>query len=132
MKLAALCDGSNIAAALEHAPKCAIYTIENDRITGTEVVDFDAAHAAEFLSGHGVGILLCGKVSPQVSTALTLSGIAVFSGMSGSADMQVGILLMGMLGIADSSVSAALHACGDTTCSGDCSACHSAHREEQA
>lgn len=124
MKIAAAYENGMIAEQFESAAAFKLYTIENDCITSSEVCPVDGSDPIGLLKSKGVGILLCRKIAPASNSALMLSGTAVFSGMSGDADMQAGILFMGMTGGAqDASVSAALHSCGDMTCTGECATC---------
>ncbi|MGN1014366.1 MAG: NifB/NifX family molybdenum-iron cluster-binding protein [Butyricicoccus sp.] len=107
-----------------------LYTIDNDHVSGTELLDVpEGGSRISLLKEHGVGILVCHRISTADNMALMTFGVAVFSGMTGDADLQVGVLLLGMTApTADGTASTALHACGDGSCSGDCSSCRSAHK----
>ena len=130
MKFAVPYENGGIAEQFRSAAQLKLYTIEQDHLAGTELVDVPAdGNPIALLREHGAGILVCHRISAEDNLTLMTSGIAVFSGMTGDADLQVGILLLGMTAPStDGTASAALHACGDGTCSGDCSSCRSAHK----
>ncbi|MDO5549451.1 MAG: NifB/NifX family molybdenum-iron cluster-binding protein [Eubacteriales bacterium] len=124
MKIAATYENGAIAAAFAQTTQFKLYTLEHDRITQMEVVDFTSSGADDritFLQKQGVGILVCDKISSDALLLLNTMGIAVFPGAYGEADLQVGALVAGLLTPVTEEKP---QGCDCTSCDGNCSACH--------
>lgn len=97
MKFAAPYENGSIASPMENAKQFKLYTLENNRIAQTEIIDTEETALPVFLKAQDVGIVICGGISPMMQMELMQNGIAVFPGMSGEADLQVGAIVLGML-----------------------------------
>ena len=101
MKIAATYANGEIFQHFGHTQQFKLYTVENGRITSSEVVDTNGSgHGAlaGFLKQHGVNALICGGIGGGARTALAEAGIELYPGVSGSADAAVQALLDGSLG----------------------------------
>ena len=99
MKIAATYENALICKHFAETKQFKIYTVENERITTMEVVSVNGEGEDAnicFLKEQGVGILICGSISSSANIQLMASGIAVFAGAAGEADMEVAILTTSM------------------------------------
>ena len=72
-----------------HSAQFKLYTAEEGRITGAEVVSTDGqGHGAlvGFLVRSGVNVLLCGGIGGGAQMALAQAGIRLCGGITGNAD----------------------------------------------
>lgn len=97
MIIAAAYENGMVCQDFARAAQVKLYTVEHDRVVKMEVVDTDGGDVTAFLKRCGVGILVCGRLDGATQAALMSSGIAVFPGAYGDADLQVGALLARML-----------------------------------
>lgn len=124
MNIAATYENGQITENFDQTEQFKLYTIDGNRISTMEVVSADGVVGcdalAAFLKVHDVGILVCGKLSPQAQMAVMQHGIAPFPGAYGDADLQVGALAAGLFAPVEPEPS-----CDSTTCDGNCAACRS-------
>ena len=100
MKIAMPYENGQVFQHFGHTTQFKLYTAEEGRITGAEVVSTDGqGHGAlaGFLVRNGVNVLLCGGIGGGAQSALTEAGIRFYGGVSGSADEAVQALLDGSL-----------------------------------
>ncbi len=101
MKIAVTYENGNIFQHFGHTEQFKLYTIENNMVASSEVVDTNGSgHGAlaGFLSANGVDTLICGGIGGGAQIALAEAGIKLYGGVSGSADAAVSALLAGDLG----------------------------------
>ncbi len=101
MKIAVTYDNGNIFQHFGHTEQFKLYTIENNMVSSSEVVNTNGSgHGAlaGFLSANGVDTLICGGIGGGAQMALAEAGIKLYGGVSGSADAAVSALLAGDLG----------------------------------
>ena len=100
MKVAVTYENGNVFPHFGHTEQFKIYEVEDEKISGTQVVDTDGnGHGAlaGMLSALKVDTLICGGIGAGAQTALTEAGIRFYGGVSGSADEAVEALLAGKL-----------------------------------
>ncbi len=101
MKIAVTYENGNIFQHFGHTEQFKLYTIENNMVSSSEVVNTNGSgHGAlaGFLSANGVDTLICGGIGGGAQMALAEAGIKLYGGVSGSADAAVSALLAGDLG----------------------------------
>ena len=115
MKIAIPYENGQVFQHFGHSAQFKLYTAEEGRITGAEVVSTDGqGHGAlvGFLVRSGVNVLLCGGIGGGAQMALAQAGIRLCGGIGGGAQMalaQAGIRLCGgITGNADSAAAAYL------------------------
>ena len=150
MKIAIPYENGQVFQHFGHSAQFKLYTAEEGRITGAEVVSTDGqGHGAlvGFLVRNGVNVLLCGGIGGGAQMALAQAGIRLCGGIGGGAQMalaQAGIRLCGgITGEADSAAAAYLagtlvfdpnarcthhdheesHSCGSHACHADKGGC---------
>ena len=137
MKIAVTYENGQIFQHFGHTSQFKVYTAENGKVLSSEVVDTNGSgHGAlaGLLSVIGADTLICGGIGMGAQLALDDAGIALYAGVSGSADAAVEKLLAGEL---PQNASANCnhhhhdhdHACGDHGCGhdhhhGDGHSCH--------
>ncbi len=139
MKIAIPYKDGEVFGHFGHSEQFKVYEIENGEILSSEIIGTDGnGHEAlaGLLAEKGVGALICGGIGRGAEQALTESGIALFSGVSGDADEAVHAFLRGELGPAGANCDhhEEEHACGEGSCGescgaggcGGCSGCHPA------
>lgn len=100
MKLAVTYENGQIFQHFGHTEQFKLYTIENNAVTATAVVDTNGSgHGAlaDFLTAQGVSVLICGGIGMGARNALTAAGIALYGGAAGEADTAVAAFLAGQL-----------------------------------
>ena len=100
MKIAVTYENGEIFQHFGHCEKFKIYTVEQDEVISSEVVDSTASgHGAisQMLSDYGVNAVICGGLGDGAMNALTELGIEVCSGVSGDCDEAVGYYIKGEL-----------------------------------
>ena len=100
MKIAIPYENGQVFQHFGHSAQFKLYTAEEGRITGAEVVSTDGqGHGAlvGFLVRNGVNVLLCGGIGGGAQMALDQAGIQLYGGVSGSADEAVATFLAGQL-----------------------------------
>ena len=127
MKIAIPYENGQVFQHFGHSAQFKLYTAEEGRITGAEVVSTDGqGHGAlvGFLVRSGVNVLLCGGIGGGAQMALAQAGIKLYGGVSGEADAAVAALLTGNLGYDpnvhcdhhDHAHGEGGHTCGDHGC----------------
>lgn len=100
MKIAVTYENGQVFQHFGHTAAFKLYTIEDGKITGSQVVDTNGqGHGAlgGFLRDRGVEALICGGIGGGARTALSRAGIALYPGVTGEADAAVEALLSGGL-----------------------------------
>lgn len=130
MKIAVTYEDGQVFQHFGHTSQFKVYQVEDGAIVSSEIVDTNGqGHGAlaGFLLDGGVDILICGGIGGGARNALADSGIKLYPGASGDADVQVEAFLQGHLSYdPDTTCSHHSHeeghSCGDHNC-GD----HSCH-----
>lgn len=100
MKIAATYENGQIFGHFGRTQQFKLYDVADGKVTASSVVDTGGnGHGAlaGFLKQHGVDILVCGGIGGGAQTALAGAGIALYGGVSGSADAAIDDLLAGKL-----------------------------------
>ena len=100
MKIAVTYENGLVFQHFGHTQQFKLYTVENGKITSSEVVDTNGSgHGAlaGFLRERGVQTLICGGIGGGARTALAQAEIQLYPGVSGAADQAVADLLAGRL-----------------------------------
>lgn len=100
MIIAVTYDNGNVFQHFGHTEQFKIYTVENNTVVSSEVVDTNGSgHGAlaGFLKDRGVSTLICGGIGGGAQNALATAGIMLYGGVSGNADKAVNDLLAGKL-----------------------------------
>jgi len=101
MKIAVTYENGEIFQHFGHTEQFKLYTVEDGKITGEQVVDTNGSgHGAlaGFLKDAGADTLICGGIGGGAQEALRSAGIQLYGGVSGKADEAVRALLDGTLG----------------------------------
>jgi len=101
MKIAVTYENGEIFQHFGHTEQFKLYTVEDGKITGEQVVDTNGSgHGAlaGFLKDAGVDTLICGGIGGGAQEALRSAGIRLYGGVSGKADEAARALLDGTLG----------------------------------
>lgn len=88
MKIAIPYENGQVFQHFGHSAQFKLYTAEEGRITGAEVVSTDGqGHGAlvGFLVRNGVNVLLCGGIGGGAQMALAQAGIRLCGGITGDA-----------------------------------------------
>lgn len=136
MKIAIPYENGQVFQHFGHSAQFKLYTAEEGRITGAEVVSTDGqGHGAlvGFLVRNGVNVLLCGGIGGGAQMALAQAGIRLCGGITGDADSAAAAYLAGTL-VFDPNARCThhdheeSHSCGSHAChadKGDCAGnCH--------
>ena len=100
MKLAVTYENGQIFQHFGHCQNFKIYEVEANQVKSASVVNAGGnGHGAlaAFLKSQGVGALICGGIGAGAKKALAEAGIALYPGVTGSADSSVEALLNGKL-----------------------------------
>ena len=100
MKIAVTYACGQIFQHFGHSEQFKLYTIENGKVTASEVVGTNGSgHGAlaNFLAANAVDTLICGGIGGGAQSALAAAGIRLYGGVSGDADEAVEALLRGKL-----------------------------------
>lgn len=100
MKIAATYEDGNVFQHFGHTEQFKIYTIEDGKITDTEVIGTNGnGHEAlaGFLDSGEIKVLVCGGIGGGAINALMSYGIQVVPGAQGNADEAVQAYLDGKL-----------------------------------
>ena len=100
MKIAVTYENGLVFQHFGHTQQFKLYTVENGKITSSEVVDTNGSgHGAlaVFLKTHGVDTLICGGIGGGAQAALAQAGIQVYPGIQGDADQAAQALAKGEL-----------------------------------
>ena len=134
MKIAVTYANGLIFQHFGHCEAFKIYEVQDGVILSSEVVSaVGSGHGAlaGFLKNHGVDALVCGGIGGGARNALAEAGIALYPGVSGSADDSVKALLEGKLIYNPGTVCGHHHEgghnCGEHTCSEDKHGCGGNH-----
>ena len=96
MRIAVTYENGQIFQHFGHTAQFKLYDAENGVITSEQVVDTNGSgHGAlaVFLKENQVEVLICGGIGGGAQIALAEAGIALYGGVSGSADEAVKALL---------------------------------------
>ena len=100
MKIAIPYENGQVFQHFGHSAQFKLYTAEEGRITGAEVVSTDGqGHGAlvGFLVRNGVNVLLCGGIGGGAQMALAQAGIRLCGGITGDADSAAAAYLAATL-----------------------------------
>ena len=100
MKIAVTYEDGNIFQHFGHTQQFKVYTVEEGKIIGSEVLDtMGSGHGAlaGFLAANGISVLICGGIGGGAQQALSQAGIQLYGGVSGLADQAVQAYLQGIL-----------------------------------
>ena len=100
MIIAVTYENGQIFGHFGHTAQFKLYTVENQKIVSSEVVDTNGSgHGAlaGFLENHKVDVLICGGIGGGAKSALSAAGIKLYGGVSGNADEAVDALLKNTL-----------------------------------
>ena len=100
MKIAATFSNEEIFQHFGRTPFFAIYNIENGKIENKEIIKTpEEGHGAlvGFLVENGIETLICGGIGGGAVNALQQSGVDLYAGASGNADLQVISFISGQL-----------------------------------
>lgn len=89
MKIAATYENGNIFQHFGKTAQFKLYEIEDGKILSAEIVDTNGSgHGAlaGFLTGCRAEALICGGIGMGAQQALAMAGIALYAGVTGSAD----------------------------------------------
>ena len=134
MKIAVTYANGLIFQHFGHSEFFKLYEVQDGQILSTEVVSAaGSGHGAlaGFLKGHKVDALICGGIGGGARNALAEAGIALYPGVSGSADDSVKALLEGQLiynpGTVCNHHHEGGHSCGGHSCGEDKHGCGGNH-----
>ena len=100
MKIAVTYEDGQIFQHFGHTQQFKLYDIEDNKITGTEILDsgdFGHESLTILLRQKGVELLICGGIGGGAQQALASAGIKHLGGCSGNADENVKAFLNGTL-----------------------------------
>lgn len=100
MKLAVTYDNGNIFQHFGKTSEFKVYDIEDNKVVKAEVISTNGqGHGAlaGILQSQNIDTLICGGIGGGAQNALAAAGIALYGGVSGSADAAVEALLAGNL-----------------------------------
>ena len=126
MRIAVTYDNGEIFQHFGRTENFKFYEIENGTIVSEQVLGANGAgHGAlaGFLKEAGADVLICGGIGGGARDALSMAGITIYGGNSGSADMAVAAYLMGTLSqntapTCDHHGHGEEHSCGEHKCGG--------------
>ena len=119
MKIAIPYENGQVFQHFGHSAQFKLYTAEEGRITGAEVVSTD---------GQGHGALVCGGIGGGAQMALAQAGIRLCGGITGEADSAAAAYLAGTL-VFDPNARCThhdheeSHSCGSHACHADKGGC---------
>ena len=98
-KIAVTFENGQVFQHFGHTQQFKIYEIKDGKMTGTVVPVIGGGHGAlaDFLEAQGVDTLICGGIGMGAQVALDNADIALYAGITGSADEAVAKLLAGVL-----------------------------------
>ena len=100
MKFAVTYENGLIFQHFGHTEQFKVYTVENGKIVNSEIVGSNGSgHGAlaGLLANHSISALICGGIGGGARMALAEAGIAVYGGVSGSADVAAAQFVAGAL-----------------------------------
>ena len=100
MKIAVTYENGQVFQHFGHTEQFKLYDVENGAVVSSRVVDTNGSgHGAlaGFLREHGADVLICGGIGGGARNALAQAGIALYPGVSGSADAAAQALAEGRL-----------------------------------
>lgn len=100
MKIAVTYEDGQVFQHFGHTEQFKLYDTADGKVLSSSVVSTGGSgHGAlaGFLRAQGVDALICGGIGPGARSALSEAGIALYGGVSGSADAAVAALLGGTL-----------------------------------
>ncbi len=101
MKVAVPYENGNVFGHFGHAEKFMIYSIDDGKVVGTELVAVEGeGHCtgiSALLASHGVNVLICGGIGGGAVEHMKAIGVTVYGGITGSADEAVAKFISGSL-----------------------------------
>lgn len=92
MKLAITYDNGEVFRHFGHTENFKVYNVEAGKVMSSEIVASNCSGhdaLADFLSGQGIDVVLCGGIGEGAQNALSEAGIEVVSGTEGNVDEVV-------------------------------------------
>ena len=138
MKIAVPYENGQIFQHFGHTERFKVYTAENGRITGSEIMESNGSgHGAlaGLLAARQIDVLICGGIGGGAQAALAAAGIRLFGGVKGDADTAAARFVSGALDY-DPNVKcdhhehahgSEGHACGEHGCGSHGCGGHSCH-----
>lgn len=139
MKIAVTYENGQVFQHFGHCEAFKIYETDGKTVASAQVVSaVGSGHGAlaGFLRAQGVTALICGGIGGGARTALAEAGIALYPGVTGSADASVEALLAGKLVFDPDTMCShhhedghgcGEHACGSHSCGEDKHGCAGNH-----
>ena len=122
VRIAVTYEDGSVFQHFGHTAQFKLYDTENGRVVNEQVVSTNGqGHGAlaSFLSAAGVDAIICGGIGGGAQAALRKAGIALYGGVSGSADNAVQAYLAGNLAF-DANVQCShhehTHSCAEEHC----------------
>ena len=97
MRIAVTYENGQIFQHFGHTEQFKLYDVENGQISELGIIGSGHGALAGFLSQMNADVLICGGIGGGAQAALAQAGIALYAGVSGSADAAVAALLTGEL-----------------------------------
>ena len=100
MKIAVPYENGQIFQHFGHTERFKVYTAENGRITGSEIMESNGSgHGAlaGLLAARQIDVLICGGIGGGAQAALAAAGIRLFGGVKGDADTAAERFVRGAL-----------------------------------
>ena len=100
MKVAVTYERGMVFQHFGHTEEFKLYEVVDDAVVKAQVVGTDGSgHGAlvDFLTAHGVEILICGGIGGGAQAALASAGIKLYGGVGGYADDAVTAFIAGEL-----------------------------------
>ncbi|MCI5955536.1 MAG: DUF134 domain-containing protein [Clostridiales bacterium] len=132
MRIAVTYEDGEVFQHFGHTEQFKLYDTENGRVVNEQVVSTNGqGHGAlaGFLSAAGVDAVICGGIGGGAQAALNEAGVALYGGVSGSADDAVRAYLAGNLAFdanarCDHHEHEHEHSCGEGHCGEHRQGCH--------
>ena len=89
MKIAITYENENVFQHFGHTEKIKLYTIENNKVISSQVLDTNGAGhelLVNFLKDNNVEVLICGGIGAGARIALGKANIKLYGGVSGKCD----------------------------------------------
>ena len=100
MKVAIAKDGEEVSGHFGHCSEYAVFTVEDSRITGKEILKnpgHEPGRLPALLAGHQVTHVLAGGMGPRAVDLFCAQNIEVFLGISGPIDSVIQDFIAGRI-----------------------------------
>ena len=126
MKLAITYDNGEVFHHFGCTENFKVYNVEDGKVVSSEIIATNCSGhdaLADFLSGQGIDMVLCGGIGEGAVNALSAAGIEVVSGAEGNVDAVVEKYLLEKFPSAGVNCDGEDESCGCGGCGGGCSSC---------